>query len=73
MYFYTFKNIFNTINLKLFGFRRNQSCKTALITLTEDIYEALETGINFGLVQLDFSKAFDLLHHSLLLQNTLIK
>ena len=25
-----------------FGFRRNQSCQTALITLTEKIYEALE-------------------------------
>ena len=49
------------------GFRRNQSCQTALITLTEKMY-ALEAGNYFGLVQLDLSKAFDLVNHSLLLQ-----
>ena len=51
-----------------FGYRRNQSCQTALITLSEKIYQALKAGDYFGLVQLDLSKAFDLVNHSLLLQ-----
>ena len=50
-----------------FGFRRNQSCQTALITLSEKIYKALEAWDYIGLVQLDLSKAFDRVNNSLLL------
>ena len=41
-----------------FGFRKNHSCQTALITLTEEIYNVIQTGNLFGLLQLDLSKAF---------------
>ena len=51
-----------------FGFRKNHSCQTALITLTEEIYNAIQTGNLFGLLQLDLSKAFDLVNHTLLLE-----
>ena len=46
----------------------NKSCQTALITLTEEIYNAIHTGSLFGLLQLDLSKAFDLVNHTLLLE-----
>ena len=45
-----------------FGFRKNQSCQTALITLTEEIYNAIQSGNLFGLLQLD------LFNHTLLLE-----
>ena len=51
-----------------FGFRRNHSSQTALIELTEEIYNAIQTGNLFGLLQLDLSKAFDLINHTLLLE-----
>ena len=68
LHFYKYLQHHKLLAESQFGFRRNQSCQTALITLTENIYEALETGNYFGLVQLDLSKAFDLVNHSLLLQ-----
>ena len=52
-----------------FGFRKNHSCQTALITLTEEIYNAIQTGNLFGLLQLDLSKAFYLVNLTLLLEN----
>ncbi len=51
-----------------FGFRKNHSCQTALIALTEKMYEAINERKYFGMVQLDLSKAFDLVNHSLLIQ-----
>ena len=52
-----------------FGFRKNHSCQTALITLTEEIHNTIQTGNLIGLLQLDLSKAFDLVNHTLLLEN----
>ena len=68
LHFYKYLQHHRLLTDSQFGFHRNQSCQTALITLTEKIYEALEAGNYFGLVQLDLSKAFDLVNHSLLLQ-----
>jgi hypothetical protein len=51
-----------------FGFRKHQSCQTALLSLTEQIYKAIHEGKYVGMIQLDLSKAFDLVNHSLLLQ-----
>ena len=51
-----------------FGFRKHQSCQTALLSLTEKMYKAINEGKYIGMIQLDLSKAFDLVNHSLLLQ-----
>ena len=51
-----------------FGFRKDHSCQTAPISLTENMYEAMNVKKYFGMVQLDLSKAFDLVNHSLLIQ-----
>ena len=51
-----------------YGFRKHHSCQAALLSLTEQIYQAIHDEKFFGMVQLDFSKAFDLVNHKLLLQ-----
>jgi len=51
------------------GFRENHSCQTALIRLVDD-WISNEV---VGTLLLDLSKAFDLVNHSLLLQNYIIK
>ena len=51
-----------------FGFRKTYFCQTALITLTGEIYSAIQTGNLFGLLQLDLSKTFDLVNHTLLFE-----
>ena len=51
-----------------FEFGKNHSRQTALITLTEEIYNDIQTGNLFGLLQLHLSKAFDLVNHTLLLE-----
>ena len=49
-------------------FEKNHPCQTALITLTEEIYNAMQTGNVFGLLQLNLSKAFDLVNQTSLLE-----
>jgi hypothetical protein len=49
------------------GFRRDYSCNTALIKVTDDIFQATERGELTTLVLLDYSKAFDKLNHTLML------
>ena len=49
------------------AYRKNHSTQTALLKLTEDIYEAMDDSDVTLLVLLDFSKAFDTVNHKLLL------
>nr|CAH7728914.1 unnamed protein product [Callosobruchus chinensis]CAH7732036.1 unnamed protein product [Callosobruchus chinensis] len=41
------------------GFRPSHSCTTALLSVVDDIYAALDHKLNICLVLLDFSKAFN--------------
>ena len=49
------------------GFRPGYSCTSALLHVTDDILRAADDGKITALVLLDFSKAFDTLHHGTLL------
>lgn len=49
------------------GFRANYSTTTALLKVTDDLYRACDDGMNTCLLMLDFSRAFDTLHHNTLL------
>lgn len=67
-YLYQYLQQHDILTSTQFGFRKNHSCQTALLSLTEEMYEAINEGKFFGMVQLDFSKAFDLVNHELLIQ-----
>ncbi len=67
-YLYTFLNTNKLLTDTQFGFRKQHSCQTALLAITEKMYQAIFDGKYFGMIQLDLSKAFDLVNHSLLLQ-----
>ena len=49
------------------GFRRQRSCETQLITTSHDFINCLENKGQIDAILLDFSKAFDKVHHSSLL------
>ena len=48
-----------------FGFRKQNSCQTALLALTEKMYKAINEGKYFEMTQL---KVFDLVNHTILLE-----
>lgn len=49
------------------GFRKGYSCVTALSQVTDDIFEALDKDQATVLILLDFTKAFDMVNHEILL------
>lgn len=49
------------------GFRRGYSCTTSLLNITDDILRAADDNRLSIMVLLDFSKAFDTIHHQLLI------
>jgi hypothetical protein len=49
------------------GFRSHHSTITALINVTDDVKKAMDDRLSTLMVLLDFSKAFDCVHHRLLL------
>ena len=53
------------IHPKVSAFRPGHSCQLVLISLTEDIRSALDSGLKGGLVMMDLSKAFDCIPHHL--------
>lgn len=48
------------------GFRPGYSCSTALLCITDDIFQASDEGNLTALALLDFSKAFDTIDHEIL-------
>lgn len=57
----------NIITNAQFGFRKDRSTETALLTLKEDILHNIENNLFSLAVFIDFSKAFDCLDHNILL------
>jgi hypothetical protein len=51
------------------GFRPGYSCESQIITVCQDISDSLEEGARSDAIIIDFSKAFDLVHHDRLLSN----
>ena len=49
------------------GFRKQHSCETQLVTTIEDLARGLQERQQIDLLILDFSKAFDVVSHRLLL------
>ena len=50
------------------GFRKRHSTETALIEITDDLLFELDKNRVSGMVLMDYSKAFDMVDHQLLLQ-----
>ena len=50
------------------AFRKNHSCETAILNLTEKLYTSCNNGNLAAAAFIDFSKAFDLINHSKLLE-----
>jgi retron-type reverse transcriptase len=49
------------------GFRRGYSCESQIVTVCQDIADALNEGVRTGTIVIDFSKSFDLVPHDTLL------
>jgi len=64
---YSFLNKFNILSDKQNGFRNNKSTTTACHTLIENIQQALDCNLHVVGIFLDFTKAFDVINHNILL------
>ena len=53
----------NLISPKHSGFKPGDSCINQLISITHEIYESLDAGLEVRSVFLDISKAFDKVRH----------
>ena len=50
------------------GFRNGFSCESQIISLSQDIADALDVGMTVDAIVIDFSKAFDLVPHDILIK-----
>ena len=50
------------------GFKRNHSCETALLKIYQDVLGMMAPNKYVVMLFLDFSAAFDTVHHEILLQ-----
>jgi hypothetical protein len=61
-------NRINILNIFQSGFRKHHSTTTALIEVTDSIRSAMDNRMSTILILFDLSKAFDCVHHPLLLK-----
>jgi retron-type reverse transcriptase len=63
----SFLNTFNILTDEQNGFRNNKSTETACHTFIENIQQALDNNLHAVGIFLDFTKAYDVINHSILL------
>ena len=57
----------NILTRNQHGFRRQRSCETQLLELSEELFTSMEKGQQTDVLIMDFAKAFDRVNHGLLL------
>ena len=64
----SFLEIHNKMNRNQHGFRKLRSCLSQLIEHYDNVIEAVSQGNNIDVIYLDYSKAFDVVDHHILLR-----
>ena len=63
----SFQKVCSVTTANMSGFRRGHSCCSALLILTDDWRQALDSKKDVAVVAIDLSKAFDSICHNILL------
>uniref|UniRef100_A0A6G5ABW0 Putative tick transposon n=1 Tax=Rhipicephalus microplus TaxID=6941 RepID=A0A6G5ABW0_RHIMP len=64
----SFSKKFNLLSPQQFGFRPGYSIELALITLTEEIKQAIDRGLLMGTVFIDLTRDFDTINYCILIE-----